>query len=56
MVEQAPMIPTSAGNYGAEYSTKHWTGWPDESNSYMPIQPTLTQSLDVIMHLTPATS
>ena len=56
MVQQAPMIPTSAGNYGAEYSTKHWTGWPDDSNSYMPIQPTLTQSLDVIMHLTPATS
>jgi len=50
------MIPTSAGNYGAEYSTKHWTGWPDESNPYMPIQPTLTQSLAVIMHLTPATS
>ena len=56
MVTQAPMIPTSAGNYGAEYSTKHWTGWPDDSNSYSPIQPTLTQSLDVIMHLTPATS
>lgn len=56
MVEQAPMIPTSAGNYGAEYSTKHWTGWPGDGNSYMPIQPTLTQSLDVIMHLTPATS
>ena len=56
MVQQAPMIPTSAGNYGAEYSTKHWTGWPDDSNPYMPIQPTLTQSLAVIMHLTPATS
>jgi peptide/nickel transport system substrate-binding protein len=56
MVEQAPMIPTSAGNYGAEYSTKHWTGWPDASNPYSPIQPTLTQSLDVIMHLSPATS
>jgi peptide/nickel transport system substrate-binding protein len=56
MVTQAPMIPTSAGNYGAEYSTKHWAGWPDDSNPYSPIQPTLTQSLDVIMHLTPATS
>jgi peptide/nickel transport system substrate-binding protein len=56
LVEQAPMIPTSAGNYGAEYSTKHWTGWPDASNPYAPIQLTLTQSLDVIMHLTPATS
>ncbi len=56
MVTQAPMIPTSAGNYGAEYSTKHWTGWPNDANAYAPIQPTLTQSLDVIMHLTPATS
>jgi peptide/nickel transport system substrate-binding protein len=56
MVTQAPMIPTSAGNYGAEYSTKHWTGWPNDANSYAPVQPTLTQSLDVIMHLSPATS
>jgi len=56
MVQQAPMIPTSAGNYGAEYSTKHWTGWPDASNPYSPIQPTITQALDVVMHLTPATS
>jgi peptide/nickel transport system substrate-binding protein len=56
MVQQAPMIPTSAGNYGAEYSTKNWTGWPDDSNPYSPIQPTLTQALDVVMHLTPATS
>lgn len=56
MVQQAPMIPTSAGNYGAEYSTKHWTGWPGDSNPYSPIQPTLTQALDVVMHLTPATS
>jgi peptide/nickel transport system substrate-binding protein len=55
-VSQAPMIPTSAGNYGAEYSTKHWVGWPDDSNPYAPIQPTLTQALDVVMHLSPATS
>jgi peptide/nickel transport system substrate-binding protein len=56
MVSQAPMIPTSAGNYGAEYSTKHWAGWPDDSNPYAPIQPTITQALDVVMHLSPATS
>jgi peptide/nickel transport system substrate-binding protein len=56
MVQQAPMIPTSAGNYGAEFSTKNWTGWPTAGNPYMTAQPTLTGSLDVIMHLTPATS
>jgi peptide/nickel transport system substrate-binding protein len=56
MVTQAPMIPTSAGNYGAEYSTKHWIGWPDDANPYSPVQPTLVQALDVVMHLKPATS
>ncbi|MFG2821801.1 ABC transporter substrate-binding protein [Kitasatospora sp. NPDC048365] len=53
-VEQMPMIPTSAGNYGAEYSTKNWTGWPDDSNPYAPIQPTQVNALDVVLHLKPA--
>jgi peptide/nickel transport system substrate-binding protein len=54
MVEQMPMIATSAGNLGAEYSTKKWVGWPDESNPYAAIQPTRWGMLDVVMHLTPA--
>ncbi|GIH02177.1 peptide ABC transporter substrate-binding protein [Rhizocola hellebori] len=54
MVEQMPMIATSAGNLGAEYSTAKWTGWPDESNPYAAIQPTRWGMLDVVMHLTPA--
>lgn len=52
--EQAPMIPTSAGNLGAEYSTRHWTGWPDDADPYAPVQPTQTTALDVVLHLKPA--
>jgi hypothetical protein len=54
MVEQMPMIPTSAGNLGAEYSTAHWTGWPDESNPYAANQPTRWGMLDTVLHLQPA--
>jgi peptide/nickel transport system substrate-binding protein len=54
MVEQMPMIATSAGNVGAEYSTAKWTGWPDASNPYAAIQPTRWGMLDVVLHLTPA--
>jgi peptide/nickel transport system substrate-binding protein len=53
-VDQAPMIPTSAGNLGAEYTTTHWTGWPDDSNPYAAAQPTLVDALDVVLHLKPA--
>ncbi len=51
MIEQQPMIPTSAGNAGAEYSTKNWTGWPDDANPYAPADPTLRNALDVVLHL-----
>jgi peptide/nickel transport system substrate-binding protein len=54
MVEDVPMIPTSAGNVGAEYSTKNWIGWPDDSNPYAAAQPTQTTALDVVLHLKPA--
>jgi len=36
MVEQMPVIPTSASNVGGLYSTKNWVGWPDEQNQYGP--------------------
>ncbi|MEY9968223.1 peptide/nickel transport system substrate-binding protein [Streptacidiphilus sp. MAP12-16] len=55
MVNQVPMIPTSAGNVGAEYSTKNWTGWPDDSNAYAGGQLTQVGALDVVLHLTPST-
>jgi peptide/nickel transport system substrate-binding protein len=54
MVDQMPMIPTSASNVGGEYSTKNWVGWPDEQNQYAPAQPTLLNALDIVLHLRPA--
>jgi len=49
MVEQMPMIPTSAANAGGEYSTKNWIGWPDDKNPYAPAQPSQVSSLDVVL-------
>ena len=54
MVNDVPMIPTSAGNVGAEYSTRDYVGWPTSSNPYAGIQPTTEGALDVVLHLTPA--
>jgi len=54
MIDQQPMIPTSAANSGGEYSTKNWVGWPDEANPYGPAQPTLRNALDIVLHLKPA--
>jgi len=54
MVEQLPMIPTSAANVGGEYSTKNWVGWPDEAHQYAPAQPSQANALDVVLHLNPA--
>jgi peptide/nickel transport system substrate-binding protein len=56
MVQQVPIIPIMAGNAGAEYSTKTWTGWPSASNPYAPPQPTLLNDLQVVLKLKPATS
>jgi peptide/nickel transport system substrate-binding protein len=52
-VEQAPVLVTGAANAGGEYSTLHWTGWPDENNQYAPVQPTQPNALDIILHLKP---
>jgi peptide/nickel transport system substrate-binding protein len=54
MVEQMPVIPTSASNVGGLYSTKHWVGWPDESNQYAPAQPTQQNALQIVLNLKPA--
>ena len=55
-VEQVPMIPVGADNIGMAYSTKNWTGWPDETNPYGAGQPTQANALDVVLHLKPASS
>jgi peptide/nickel transport system substrate-binding protein len=53
-VDQMPMIPTSAGNLGAEFSSKHWNGWPSAEDPYAAPQPTRWGMLDTVLHLTPA--
>ncbi|MFD6419323.1 ABC transporter substrate-binding protein [Streptomyces sp. NPDC060194] len=53
-VEQVPMIPTAAAPIGAEYSTKNWVGWPDESNPYGSPQPTQQNALEIVLNLKPA--
>ncbi|MFD7656508.1 ABC transporter substrate-binding protein [Actinosynnema sp. NPDC059797] len=53
-VRDMPVAITSAANAGGQYSTKNWTGWPDDANPYAPVQPTLENALDVVLHLKPA--
>ncbi|MEY9891147.1 peptide/nickel transport system substrate-binding protein [Catenulispora sp. MAP5-51] len=55
-VQEMPMIPTSAGNLGAEYSTKNWSGWPTADNAYEAPQPTRWGMEDIVLHLTPSSS
>ncbi|SCF20977.1 ABC transporter substrate-binding protein [Micromonospora mirobrigensis] len=55
-VDQLPMIPVGADNIGGAYSTKNWTGWPDDANPYGALQPTQPNALDVVLHLEPAGS
>ncbi|MGX7828389.1 ABC transporter substrate-binding protein [Actinokineospora sp. 24-640] len=54
MVEQMPIIPTGAANAGGAFSSKNWTGWPSADDQYAPAQPTLHNSLDIVLHLRPA--
>jgi peptide/nickel transport system substrate-binding protein len=56
MVEQMPVVPTSASNVGGLYSTKNWEGWPDEQNQYAPAQPTQQNALQIVLNLKPAGS
>ena len=51
---QMPFIPIMAANAGGEYSTKNWTNWPSATNPYAPAQPTLINSLQIILDLKPA--
>lgn len=54
LVEEVPMVPTVAGPMGAQYNTRNWVGWPDESDPYAASQPTELNSLDIVLRLTPA--
>jgi peptide/nickel transport system substrate-binding protein len=54
MVEQVPMVPTSAGPLGAEYNQKNWVGWPTPEDPYAPPQPTQPNALQIVLQLKPA--
>ncbi len=53
MSQQAPVIPLLYGASWAVYSTKKFTGWPDQQNQYM--NPSLNdpQLPYILMHLQP---
>ncbi|HVB72095.1 MAG TPA: ABC transporter substrate-binding protein [Ktedonobacteraceae bacterium] len=54
MVSQLPVIPLTVNVYWDEYTTTHFTGWPDASNAYGSGAPyTFPDEENVILHLTP---
>lgn len=54
MVEEVPAIPLVAGPIGAQYSTKHWVGWPSEDDPYAMPQPTQPSASQILMNLSRA--
>jgi peptide/nickel transport system substrate-binding protein len=49
-----PVGRSLIADYCGEYSSRHWTGWPDASNAYGSAQPTQPEALMVILNLKPA--
>lgn len=55
MVQQLPAIPLTANPYWDEYTTTHWTGWPDANNPYeVGSSYSMPDAERVILHLKPA--
>lgn len=55
MVNQLPAIPLTVNVYWDEYTTTHWTNWPDASNPYDAGPPyQMPDAENVILHLKPA--
>lgn len=55
MVDQIPAVPLFYGVYFYEYSTAHFTGWPDKSNPYAVPAPWAAPDYEsIILHLKPA--
>jgi peptide/nickel transport system substrate-binding protein len=53
-VQNQPFIPLWTGADYDEYSTRHFTGWPDESNPYSSGSPNTAPDCEqVILHLQP---
>src|SRR6266550_3604310 len=53
-VDNQPFIPLWTGADYDEYSTRHFTGWPDQSNLYFSDSPNTAPDIEqVILHLQP---
>ncbi|HLH60729.1 MAG TPA: ABC transporter substrate-binding protein [Ktedonobacteraceae bacterium] len=54
-VQNQPFIPLWTGADYDEYSTAHFTGWPDQSNPYSSGSPNTAPDIEqVVLHLQPA--
>ncbi|HEY7418477.1 MAG TPA: ABC transporter substrate-binding protein [Ktedonobacteraceae bacterium] len=55
LVSQLPVIPLTVNVYWDEYTTRHFTGWPDANNPYDVAAPYQAPDCEyVILHLKPA--
>jgi peptide/nickel transport system substrate-binding protein len=55
MVNQVPAIPLVNASFLTEYSSKNFTGWPDQSNAYAAPDPWAAPAAEnVVLHLKPA--
>ena len=55
-VEQVPAIAMVSRPIAAEYSTKHWTGWPSEDDPYATPHPAMPAASQILMNLKSATN
>ncbi|HLI68222.1 MAG TPA: ABC transporter substrate-binding protein [Ktedonobacteraceae bacterium] len=54
MVNDLPVLPLTVNPYWDEYTTAHFTGWPDASNPYaLGADTTMPDAAYVILHLKP---
>ena len=53
-VTDVPALPVVTRPAAAEYSTKNYIGWPDDSNPYNQPQPTGPQASQILINLKPA--
>ncbi len=54
-VDQQPWVPTLTAPRWFEYTTTHFTGWPDQDNPYATGAPYAFPDNEIVVsHLTPA--
>lgn len=53
MTSQVPVVPLLYGGAWAEFSTRHYTGWPSAGNPYMPPVPNTPYIENTVLHLKP---